>query len=394
MEKIYMEENQKQQQQQQQKQQKRLFNISIILSFAVAVFGIFSIASFGLAVYGGKNSGVSYAVPTGDSFTFYKGQVSGAPMLVLGQSEDGQKSFQVPLYFSDSTFQSPIYCVEKGATVNDTVTYNKSSVPIDDYGLLYILNNSNANGKNIVDGEEAVEAWATQVAIWLYLHETKSSDPLNVLTTAELEGIQNATKFTATGESPIIVSGVYTKIRALVDAAKAASNVKVLSVNIDGTDPASIAEDKSFYQSPMVTVAGDGLISYNVSVGGVEGAYLVDVETGNNLNATNIPATTKFYVRIPADKVGEEKVDVTVSVTGRFNTLTGSYYTAATGDLQKVVSVTGSTLDVSDGASFEIIPTPATGMNMAQTIYFIGLIVLLCGVGIVYANAKPIENKQ
>ena len=31
-------------------------------------------------------------------------------------------------------------------------------------------------------------------------------------------------------------------------------------------------------------------------------------------------------------------------------------------------------------------------MSAAQTIYFIGLIVLLCGVGIVYANAKPIEN--
>ena len=34
-----------------------------------------------------------------------------------------------------------------------------------------------------------------------------------------------------------------------------------------------------------------------------------------------------------------------------------------------------------------------TGMSKAQTIYFIGLIVLLCGVGIVYANAKPVESK-
>ena len=33
-------------------------------------------------------------------------------------------------------------------------------------------------------------------------------------------------------------------------------------------------------------------------------------------------------------------------------------------------------------------------MNTAQTIYFIGLIVLLCGVGIVYANVKPVEAKQ
>ena len=32
---------------------------------------------------------------------------------------------------------------------------------------------------------------------------------------------------------------------------------------------------------------------------------------------------------------------------------------------------------------------PDTGMGIAQTIYFMGLILLLSGVGIVYANAKP-----
>ena len=37
--------------------------------------------------------------------------------------------------------------------------------------------------------------------------------------------------------------------------------------------------------------------------------------------------------------------------------------------------------------------SPDTGMTTAQTIYFIGLIVLLCGVGIIYANAKPVEEK-
>ena len=74
--------------------------------------------------------------------------------------------------------------------------------------------------------------------------------------------------------------------------------------------------------------------------------------------------------------------------------MAGNYYTAQNGDFQKVVTVTGTTTDVSAGAPFQIIPTPQTGMNIAQTIYFIGLIVLLCGVGIVYANAKPVESKQ
>lgn len=46
------------------------------------------------------------------------------------------------------------------------------------------------------------------------------------------------------------------------------------------------------------------------------------------------------------------------------------------------------------GDGFNLVGSPDTGMNAAQTIYFIGLIVLLCGVGIVYANTKPVESKQ
>ena len=49
-------------------------------------------------------------------------------------------------------------------------------------------------------------------------------------------------------------------------------------------------------------------------------------------------------------------------------------------------------LDEYKGTDYNVVGAPDTGMSAAQTIYFIGLIVLLCGVGIVYANAKPIEN--
>ena len=134
-------------------------------------------------------------------------------------------------------------------------------------------------------------------------------------------------------------------------------------------------------------------MTYDVTIKGVEGAYLVDA-AGNKISATGLTADKEFWVRIPADKVGTATVSVTVEATGHFNTLTGHFYEASTGNYQRVVTVTGTTLDVSDGGTFEIIPTPDTGMNVAQTIYFIGLIVLLCGVGIVYANAKPVEIKQ
>ncbi len=388
MEKIYMEENQ-----QKQRQNRRL-GFSVMLSFGVAIFAMFSLLSFGLAVYG-NNGGISYAAPiTGDSFTFYQEQNSGVNVFVRGQNADDSKSFEVPLYYSDSSYENPIYCVEHKASVSNNVQYNKGN-PINDFGLLYILNNSGANGKNIINGQKYIEAWATQVSIWLYLYETDSSNAMNDISQEELDGIQNATNFIVTGEGNVgsNVSGVYTKIRALVDAAKAASSARALSVEINSDDPASVADDKSFYQSPLVTVTDvyGEMQSFDVTVSGVEGAYLVD-ESGNDLEANGIAPGTKFYVRIPADKVGTETLDITVNAKGHFNSLKGDYFTSD--GLQKVVTVTGTTVDFSAGDTFQIIPTPATGMNAVQTIYFIGLIVLLCGVGIVYANAKPVESKQ
>ena len=53
-----------------------------------------------------------------------------------------------------------------------------------------------------------------------------------------------------------------------------------------------------------------------------------------------------------------------------------------------------STKVIGSGLEISFVGSPDTGMNNAQTIYFIGLIILLCGVGIVYANAKPVEQKQ
>ena len=94
-----------------------------------------------------------------------------------------------------------------------------------------------------------------------------------------------------------------------------------------------------------------------------------------------------------AEKVTKNVQKVVVSVAGNFTTLEGKYYNAA-GDFQKVVSVKTGEKSISRGTEVEFIGTDDTGMNTVQTIYFIGLIVLLCGVGIVYANAKPVQVKQ
>lgn len=408
MEKIYMEEEQRKQQNKQQK--KSVWKASIVLSFAVAAFALVSLVAFGMSNIQG--TGVSYAAPTGltgDTFDFYKvGRVVGKPEDTGGDPNAG---FPVSILSSDATGNNLVFCIEHTIPIpSDYPTQYKKYQEIDDYGFLYILNNSMVNGKkiltdlNIGDNSKYIEGWATQVAIWLYQNQKHPEDTTHALTEAEINYIKNATKFDITdGDGGLITTvdatGVYNKIEALVKSANDVSGSRLLTVSkADGE--ISKTDDGKYYQSPLITVVGtpaDFLQSYDIALSGVDGAVVVD-ENGNPITSmTGVPKATKFYVRVPADKVTQTVQELKVNVTGHFDTLAGSFYEAADssqGAKQRVVSVTGATKNVVEGVSIEFVGAPDTGMNKAQTIYFVGLIVLLCGVGIVYANAKPVKNEQ
>lgn len=384
------------------KGKKSVVNASVVLSFAVAIFAIFSIAMAGLSM--NQKSGISYAAPTTlpDNFTF--NLLEGGTDIV---GTDGTSNFSAPMYVANNDESNPVFCVEHNTNVNDGESYT-SGEEIVDYGLLYLLNNSYANGIKItkLSGENAkyVEGWITQVAIWMYLYETDptatQSTSKNYIVPEDVETIKNAvklTKFNADrSESVEVYKGqnLYTAfIKPLVDKAKTASDVAILNVS-KASDEISMSEDKKFYFSALITVTGDpssALKNYTISLNGIEGAKAVD-EDGNELTGTVTPGT-KFYVRIPAEKVTKNVQKVVVSVDGKFDTLEGKYYNAA-GDFQRVVSVKTGEKTISKGTEVEFVGTDDTGMNTVQTIYFIGLIVLLCGVGIVYANAKPVQVKQ
>lgn len=381
------------------KGKKSVVNASVVLSFAVAIFAIFSIAMAGLSM--NQKSGISYAAPTTlpDNFTF--NILDGGTDI---EGTDGVGNFNAPMYVANNDSNSPIFCVEHNTNVNDGESYT-SGEAINDYGLLYLLNNSYANGVRVTNATDVyVEGWVTQVAIWMYLYET---DPTATQTTSknyispeDVNIIKNTNKLVAYNSartnSVVIYQGekLYpTYIKPLVDKAKAASDVAVLNVS-KASDEISMSEDKKFYFSALITVTGDpssALKNYTISLNGIEGAKAVD-EDGNELTGAVTPGT-KFYVRIPAEKVTKNVQKVVVSVDGKFTTLEGKYYNAA-GDYQRVVSVKTGEKTISKGTDVEFVGTDDTGMTTVQTIYFIGLIVLLCGVGIVYANAKPVQVKQ
>lgn len=400
MEKIYLEENKN-----KNKKQNNELNFSVVLSFVVAAFAIVSLVAFGF-------DQVSYAAPTTgnsttpDTFKIYIDEPSaGGTSNIHGDSET---AYNVPIYYRDGDIKNLVFCIEKQHPVEEA-TYTKEKDTIDDYGLLYILNSDYAKGAVTSAGKIKIEnVYITQTAIWKYLHETRTSesgyDTTHKLSDAELNVINNADNIKAlnsnsnNAESQTVpVSGLGTKINNLVSEAKKATKARNISVSFANSDLSKLQDGN--YQTSVVNVTStteDSLTGFDVSISGIDGITVVD-ENGNEIKTlTNLTKGTKFYVRIPKNQVTEKAKTLTINVVGHFNYLKGTTYTTPNQSgqvMQKVVTVTGSVIDVPSSTSVQVVGAPDTGMSTAQTIFFIGLIVLLCGVGIVYANAKPVQDK-
>jgi hypothetical protein len=382
MEKIYMEEN-------SNKKKKSKIDISVILSFVVAIFAIISLVACGI-------SEISYAAPVdgaNEGLTLYLKSVSGQPVQVVGYNSSGSDPFVVPLYYDSSTYkiENLLICIEHKKSTNNGTSYTYSKV-LDDAGLAYLLSQSPATGTDYTGtSSEYVNAWVVQTAVWVYLN----SDDNSQLEAADLAKIKEVTQIkvpTINYEMDLGENLYEEYISKLVTTAKSKTYEKKLAVTPESTS-ISYSEGAGAYQTALITVVGDDLQTYDITFNGIDGVYAVGTD-GNKIDTTGVAAGTKFYVRIPKDKVTDTVQNLTVSVNGHFTYNGVAVYAPADDTLQQVVRLTPVTSEKSEGTEFQVVGTPNTGMTTAQTIYFIGLIVLLCGVGIIYANAKPVESKQ
>ena len=416
MEKIYMEECKKQKQ--------KLFDVSVVLSFVVAVMAVFSLATFGIVTNQGTDT-VSYAAPvSSDTFTLKMGK----KVFAYNDATAMTKAYLMETYFYDTANnpENVVYCIERNKNVEDNKSYKQIAATREgtkdlfgqdnDEGIKYLLGigSNKASLQAVTDYDDNVDVWVVQSAIWYYLNDkysavdayklkvgTGTNAYLDDKAVMDIDGTVYLSFTDPTATAPDAfqeyngLTGPNGKIMALVNNAKAATSAGNRVIVTKADDNISRTDDKKYYQSSLITVSGDptnSLLGYDVSLSGLDGAIIVG-EDGESLNTTDIALGTKFYVRVPAEKVTESVQKVNVSVTGHFTGASGTYYYVEdNADLQRMASVGPG--DVAGGIEVEFIGTPDTGMNTAQTIYFIGLIILLCGVGIVYANAKPVKSRQ
>lgn len=400
MEKIYMENNKKQstfQQVVKSQLSKKLSAFMVLVSF------------FSFLLIGVNN--VSYAavapIPEdtglGDSF------VTSAP----GTEVVSNSGFPIMMY--STTTGIPIFCLERDVEYKGGTTMTKGE-RITDQGLLYVMAHTfphekfkDSNGKEF---PEEVQTWLTQATIWQYLYETGAEN--NMVGSGNVANIDNIkTAVSLSWEGNVLgcrmdgCDAGASSQETFYDAriAPIVANAKQADVTTNGTidisisnQEMSITSDEKYYQTALVTITKSdpaNFVSNSLKVeiqSAPDGTILID-ENGQEIQDYN--NIEKFYVRIPVQSVTEENKSVLLHVEGTYRGYDGYKYTAV--GAQTVSTVFTTDVKTFDDLDIPINYTPEvpnTSMSIAQSVYFIGLIVLLCGVGIIYANAKPRQKQQ
>lgn len=401
MEKIYMD-SEYSKKPKKQSFMKNLFNDkgSMFALVVVAFVGIVGLMVFGLGQ-------ISFAADlTGqlpEKFTSKQGDEN--VMRLLGETKTGEAGVLPILgFYTDGDI--PIFCIEYNVTYSVGKEYSRSD-EINDYGLIYLMSQiypnvpfKDASGNELA---ENIQVWLTQSAIWSYLYEVGDSKNTEFVTWNEK--VKNVDKLYKDANDYIIRADagktLYEQfgINTLINNAKQIKSQPLTALTVNKkSENISITKDNKYYQSDLISVVGtttSPIISsyegYSVNLSKVpEGTILVD-ESGNVYeDITKMSPTSKFFVRVPMDKVKNDNKNLEISINGNFKMYGANKYVS--GEYQKVANVKLINKQINKPLNIQLDYTPDvpdTGMGIAQTIYFMGLILLLSGVGIVYANAKP-----
>lgn len=276
------------------------------------------------------------------------------------------------------------------------------------YGIAYILMNSYPtktlisgatatesapqSGANCANANEMANIWITQSAIWGY-QGVLSSDLL----------ISNSLKYDPTGlingfcdtwsynNSTLTGSTLWNGyVSGLISSAKAVKDPADSTLSVTGGDGWTKTDDG--YKSSLISVVPSSseasYSAYSLTLEGAPDGVKVYTEAGEDITSKldNITAGTKVYVFVPSEQAKKgPKFTLKASTTITYN---AAYkYVDKTTNYQPSVLVGPETKNIEGAISLNVIPDTAS--SISNSIYFVGVLILLCGAGIIYANVKP-----
>ena len=203
-----------------------------------------------------------------------------------------------------------------------------------DASVLYIL--QNGYPKKTYRNNKGMDAYITQMALWMYLSEDKVSNNFK----------------NATGEADKY--GLVAATKNLVSQARKAKDTGIkpsMSVNA-GAKEMTLTSDGKYYESAYMSATLTGAKTYNVSVSGASKNTIV-VDEGGNLGTT-MNSGEKFKVKVPVSEASNMNITVNFTATGAVTK--AKIYTPSDSSYQRVVGVYEDTTDLSGNATLTLTP--------------------------------------
>lgn len=394
MEKIYMHDSEKK----VKKGKKKQIVLGGVLLAIVAVAALV-ITTF---------SGISFAIPEegvvlGDSFT--------SAAIVTNDRIIGETgNFTVNRFAT--TDGDTVFCLERDIPYKPNLEYKKD-ITINDAGLVYLMANLYPSVSfKADDGSDlslGAQVWLTQSAIWIYASQnnypnnTSMTQDLinNVLTEKKI--YDTSMNIVAEVTDADVAAGkqtLYQKygIDKLLADANTLKNIPANRLDVTRkTNNISLTSDGKYYQTDYISVVGTvssekigKFNGYQVTLANApEGTIVID-EDGNEIkDLSNFSVGTKFAVRVPVANLKESNKELQISVLGSFDTYIAHRYVYTGSQTVTAVKRINNNLSAPLNIQMNYTPTvPNTALDNTNTLFFIGIILLLSGLGVFYTSAK------
>ena len=279
----------------------------------------------------------------------------------------------------------------------------------EDPGLAYLVSSINEIFASV---DERAYRWLGQTAVWTYMYEYESASVLssNVERANYYKNIYDNAKnvhtlYSSDGEVILSVDPAYNslyeqyRINDIIARARQKRNNGIFVSVHKTNDNISISDDNKYYMTSEINFSFsdmDFFNKYSVDISKTpKGTVLVD-ETGKEYekdSSGNIVLSKfapKVYVKVPVDSVTDENKKFDISVIAEYNFPKFTVYKADGSQRVITTGINAIMLGKKEvGFTIDLDYTPVvpnTGKMITRTIYFMGIIIILSGIGVVLAN--------
>lgn len=278
--------------------------------------------------------------------------------------------------------------------------YNKQYLMED--GFSEVLEQGSSSGTETAQarGKDMVNLWITQAAIW-NLQNSFTSTELNnepIRYTLSDIGYYRLTS----GSGNLSSAKLWQYVEALVDGANNSKDPSTATLSVTGDTKWTKSDNIS--KSGLITVASSNdlakLATYSISLENAPEGTKIYTEDGTDItdNSSDIAANKKIYITIDNSKIDKTKeYNFKINATGNIIYDAAYQYVDNSNQCNGVacqpsVLVGPTTKNIAGALDFKIVPDTAS--SLSKTIYYIGFIILLSGVGIIYANIRPKKQES